>query len=132
MAYSDKSGYIGTWKGKSLYCIKKREYDAFIEACIVQNELDEVIAIITDDDMKMVFKGDIIGWLNDNGHVTAARTVKKYQDKAKEYLEKRVKRNEEMANSDNSIFNSVYVNNYDSVYAASDAFKSAYSPISLS
>ena len=132
MAYSDKSGYIGTWKNKKLYCIEKCEYNVFVEACKIKNELDKVILIITDDDMKMVFQGDIIGWLNDNGHVTTARTIKKYQNKAEEYFEKKAKRNEEMTNSNNSIYNSVYANNYDSVYATSDTFKSVYSPISLS
>ena len=38
MAYSDKSGYIGTWKNKKLYCIEKCEYNVFVEACKIKNE----------------------------------------------------------------------------------------------
>jgi hypothetical protein len=75
MDYTHATGNIGNYKGTVVHAMTKAEYFSY------KQYSNNMIYLITDDNLKLVRNGNVIGRLSVAGEVTEADTLIEYREK---------------------------------------------------
>ena len=76
MGYYDKKGCLGTYKGVD---VCSADYVLFTKERSQDNYIFAVKGVNRYDPMPLVYKGEIIGWLSDDGDIAVAKRREKYK-----------------------------------------------------